>query len=136
MTNLSDILMVMFPFLSLFHTPALSPYILPKPVPDINLLHHLWARLILLLGGRGGVVAEGGGVATDRRGSLDAHRFVADHIHLATAPTLFATKKEGKHGMVATATATQHVKDCTHLGLVDGAGAFDYARPLNRCQYT
>lgn len=123
--NLSGI--VIFPFLSLFHTPALSPYVFPNPAPDINLIHHLWALLMLAAGAGGGGVAEGGGGATtDKRGSLDAHRFVAGHLHLATAASLFAMKKEGKHGIVAAAMATQYGKDCTHIGLVDGAGAFDY----------
>jgi hypothetical protein len=128
-TNLSGI--VMFPFLSLSHTPALSPYVFPNPVPDINLIHHLWALLMLAAGVGGGRVAEGEGATTDKRGSLDAHRFVAGHLHSATAALLFATKKEGKHGIVAAAMATQYGKDCTHIGLVDGIDAFDYQRSLD-----
>jgi len=81
---------IMFPFLSLFHTLALAPYVFPNPVPDI----------------RGGGVAEGRGATTGRRGSLVAQKFVAGHLHSATAASLFATKKEGKHGIVAAAMAT------------------------------
>ena len=52
-TNPSGI--IMFPFLSLFHTLALSPYVFPNPVPDINLIHHLWALLMLATGGGGDI---------------------------------------------------------------------------------